>query len=216
LQAAAGIRSGGGLSPCEGLRFGAAASFRQRVKMAKDRRQQSQVPLMYAFRDAFKAGDARKTSDVRVDGERVISGRSALRRGGAGEAALKENLAIDLVSLVNTIDLGSVVDLDDLPYVAKSVLNYGLDDIAHLTSDESRVSDVGRNLLTALLEHEPRLKPETLHVERETGFDDVNQRIRLNVAAEMSSNPFDVPVEFVAEVDVGSGKVLLSRLPIPT
>jgi type VI secretion system protein ImpF len=171
---------------------------------------------MYAFRDAFKQGDARKTSDVRVDGERVISGRSSLRRNGAAEAVLRENLALDLVSLVNTIDLASVIDLEDLPYVGRSILNYGLDDIAHITSDETRVADIGRSLLTALLQHEPRLKPDSLHVERETGFDDVNQRIRLNVAAEMSSTPFDVPVEFVAEVDVGSGKVMLTRLPIPT
>jgi type VI secretion system protein ImpF len=179
-----------------------------------DRGQQFQVPLMYAFRDAFNEGDARKKSDVRVAGERVISGRSTLRRTGAADSVLRENLALDLVSLVNTIDLGSVVDLTELPYVSRSILNFGLYDLTHLTSDEPGVDDVGRNLVTALLQHEPRLKPETLTVERQTGFDDVTQRIRLNVAAEMSSRPFDVPVEFVAEVDVGSGKVVLTRLPI--
>jgi type VI secretion system protein ImpF len=185
--------------------------------MAKaDRGQQFQVPLMYAFRDAFREGDARKNNDVRVDGERVISGRSTLRRSGAAESLLREDLAIDLVSLLNTIDLASVIDLADLPYVSRSVVNFGLYDLTHLTSDETRVEDVGRNLATALLQHEPRLKRETLHVERDKEFDDVTQRIRLNVAAEMSSRPFDVPVEFVAEVDLGSGKVSLTRLPIPT
>lgn len=171
---------------------------------------------MYAFRDAFREGDARKKSDMRIDGERVISGRANLRRNGATESALKENLAVDLVSLVNTIDLGSVVDLEEFPNVGRSVLNYGLYDIGHLTSEEGKVAEVGRNLMTALLQHEPRLKSETLHVERDETVDDVNQRIRLNVLAEMSSSPFDVPVEFVAEVDVGSGKVVLTRLPIPT
>jgi type VI secretion system protein ImpF len=185
--------------------------------MAKgDRSQQFKVPLMYAFRDAFKEGDARKKSDVRVDGERVISGRSSMRRTGAADSVLRENLAIDLVSLVNTIDLGSVVDLSDLPYVSRSILNFGLYDLTHLTSDETGVDGIGRNLVNALLQHEPRLKPDSLQVERDTAFNDVDQRIRINVAAEMSSRPFDVPVEFVAEVDVGSGKVVLTRLPIPT
>jgi type VI secretion system protein ImpF len=44
----------------------------------------------------------------------------------------------------------------------------------------------------------------------------VNQRIRLVVSAEMACKPLDVPIEFVAEIDVGSGKVQLSRLPATT
>lgn len=171
---------------------------------------------MFAFRDAFSEGDAKKRLDERVGGERVLSERGSIRRRGGDEALLKENLAFDLMSLVNTIDLGSSIDLDGLDYVRRSVLNYGLDDITHLTSEEAGVSDVGRNLMAALTEHEPRLIRETLHVERQDGFDEVNQRIRFNVTAEMSCRPFDVPIEFVAEVDVGSGKVLLTRLPLPT
>lgn len=174
-----------------------------------------QVPLMFAFRDAFSVGDAKKRLDQRIDGERVISERGSLKRRGADEALLKENLALDLMSLVNTIDLGSSLDLKDFDFVERSVLNFGLFDIAHLTSEEAGVLDVGRNLFAALLQHEPRLIRETLHIEREEGFDDVNQRIRFNVTAEMACRPFDVPIEFVAEVDVGSGKVVLSRLPLP-
>ena len=48
------------------------------------------------------------------------------------------------------------------------------------------------------------------------GCDDVDQRIRFTVSAEMACKPLDVPIEFVAEVDVGSGKVRLTRLPIST
>lgn len=177
-------------------------------------RSQYQLPLMYAFRDAFRAGDAQEKRDQRVGGERVLSGRSPLRRMGAGEAALKETVAHDLVSLVNTIDLASAIDLEKSPYVARSVLNFGLQDLSGLTSEESRVVDVGRNLLAALVQHEPRLKRESLHVEREHGFDEIDQRIRFNISAEIACRPFDVPVSFVAEVDVGSGKVLFTRLPV--
>jgi type VI secretion system protein ImpF len=171
---------------------------------------------MFAFRDAFSEGDAKKRLDERVGGERVLSERGSLRRRGGDEALLKENLALDLMSLVNTIDLGSSIDLGGFDYVGRSILNYGLSDIAHLTSEEADVSDIGRNLTAALAAHEPRLIRETLAVERLDGFDEVNQRIRFNVTAEMSCRPFDVPIEFVAEVDVGSGKVLLTRLPLPT
>jgi type VI secretion system protein ImpF len=175
-----------------------------------------QIPLMYAFRDAFDAGDARKRIEERVGGERVLSGRGSLKRRGADEALLKRNLSLDLAALANTIDLASAVDLEGFDFVSRSVLNYGLRDVSELTSEEVGVSEVARDLRDALLQHEPRLNAETLTVERDKDFDDVNQRIRLVVSAEMACKPLDVPIEFVAEIDVGSGKVQLSRLPATT
>ena len=172
-----------------------------------------QIPVMFAFRDAFDVRDAKKRLEERVGGERVLSGRGSLKRRGADETVLKRNLAVDLLALVNTIDLGSAVDLTDLDYVGRSVLNFGLYDVAHLTSEEVGVDAIARNLSAALVQHEPRLNAETLRVERDKGFDDVNQRVRFTVSAEMACDPLDVPIEFVAEIDVGSGKVLLSRLP---
>lgn len=168
---------------------------------------------MFAFRDAFDAGDAKKRLEERVGGERVLSGRGSLKRRGADEGALKRNLALDLMALVNTIDLGSAVELDDLDYVSRSVLNFGLYDVAHLTSEEMGVEEIARNLSAALLQYEPRLNAQTLSVERQTTFDDVNQRIRFTVSAEMACKPLDVPIEFIAEVDVSGGKVQLTRLP---
>ena len=41
-------------------------------------------------------------------------------------------------------------------------------------------------------------------------------RVSFSVTAEMACSPLDLPMEFVAEVDVGSGKIQLTRLPIST
>ncbi|WP_161142271.1 GPW/gp25 family protein [Propylenella binzhouense] len=169
---------------------------------------------MYAFRDAFEAGDAGKRLDERVGGERVIPGRGTLKRS-FDEAALKRNLVLDLLALMNTIDLDSALDLTGLDFVRRSILNFGLRDIAHLTSEERGVDEIAETLSQALLLHEPRLDRASLHVERQASFDEVNQRIRFNVSAEMSCKPLDIPIEFVAEIDVGSGKVQLTRLPVP-
>lgn len=169
---------------------------------------------MHAFRDAFHAKDARKREEQRVGGERVISKRSALARRGADEATLKHDLVVDLLALINTVDLGSVVELEDLEYVYRSVLNYGLPDLGRLTSEEFEVDEIAENLRSALIQHEPRLVPESLRIDRDEEFDDVNQRIRFNVSAAMFYQPADLPIEFVAEIDIGSGKILLSRLPV--
>ncbi len=182
------------------------------MRKKKEKTDQFQIPLMHAFRDAFDAGDAKKKIDERVGGEKVLSGRGSLKRRGANEAILKRDLSIDLSSLVNTIDLDSIEDLSGLDYVKKSVLNFGLYDVAHLTSDERGTDNIAADLINALLQHEPRLNSETLSVERSKVFDETNQKMRYQISAEMLSKPLDIPIEFVAEVDVGSGKVQLSKL----
>ena len=175
-----------------------------------------QVPLMLAFREAFQERDAEKRIEERLGGERVVSGRGSLRRRGADEALLKHDLAVDLLSLVNTIDLGSAVDISELDYVKRSIVNYGLPDLSSLTSLEVGVGDIGQHLKDALLSHEPRLRAESIHIEQADKVDDETHRVSFSVTAEMASNPLDLPVEFVAEVEVGSGNIRLTRLPNST
>jgi type VI secretion system protein ImpF len=171
-----------------------------------------QIPLMFAFRDAYEKRDAAKAEDVRQEGERVVSERSSLRRRGTDEALLKRDLAVDLGSLVDTTDLDSVIDLTDKPYVKGSVLNYGLYDLTHVLLTTDTADEVMDNLKRALLKHEPRLSPDTLVIERVGKQNDhIHQRMRFNVRAELICNPLDIPIEFVAELDPTSAKVLVSR-----
>jgi type VI secretion system protein ImpF len=152
------------------------------------------IPLMFAFRDAYEKRDAKRMEDVRVDGERVISNRNSMRRGTT-ESVLKQDLGTDLGSLVDTINLGSAIALDEI------------------TAGTDRVDIIGVNLKAALLRHEPRLNRRSLSVQRNGDDEDSGQRVRFKVHAELISRPLDIPVEFVAEVDVGAGKVFVPRLP---
>jgi type VI secretion system protein ImpF len=180
--------------------------------VAKDlKAMQFQAPIMSAFRHAFEAHDARRREIKTIKGERVIAGRQSQGRGD--EAALKRDLSIDLVALLNTTDLGSVEDPSDFPYVRQSIINFGLYDVAHLVSEEVGVDAIADDLAASLKEFEPRLDTETLTIERSETDDDVNQRVRFSVSAEMFCTPANLPVDFVAEVEIGSGKVQLSRLP---
>lgn len=165
---------------------------------------------MSAFREAFAARDAKKRVVQTVGGERIVPGRHSSQRRG-DEVALRRDLAIDLMALLNSVELGATVDLSELDYVRKSIVNFGLRDIGRLTSEDEQVSLIKDDLRTALVRFEPRLNPETIQIER-SETDDANQRIRFAVAVEMFCKPMDVPVDFVAEVDVGSGKITLSRL----
>ena len=171
-----------------------------------------QIPLMFAFRDAYEKRDAKRVEDIRAEGERVIANRNSLRRG-ASESVLKQDLGTDLASLVDTINLGSAIALDALPYVSRSVLNYGLPDLSPIVAGTDNVDAIGVSLRAALLRHEPRLNRKSLSVQRNGDGEDSGQRVRFRVHAELISRPLDIPVEFVAEVDIGAGKVFVPRLP---
>jgi type VI secretion system protein ImpF len=173
---------------------------------------QFQAPLMSAFREAFEARDATDNRVRIVDGERVIEGRHSRQRRN-DEPALKRDLSIDLIALLNTINLDSVVPLTDLNYVRDSILNYGLPDIAHLTSEEVGVNAIRDQLIHALFTYEPRIISESIHVDKEVRTNEVDQRVQFTVSCEMFCMPVDIALSFVAELEISSGKVNLTRLP---
>jgi len=174
-----------------------------------------QISLMNVFRQAARERDARKTIDVlSEDGGRVLSSRSIERREGASQATLRDHLAQDLMNLLGTIHLDAAQSLDGLDHVRRSVLNYGMQDMSRLTTEDFKKSAVVRDLRAALLAHEPRLIEETLVISLRSKSADNQQRIAFDVRAEMTARPVDVPLEFVAEIDTGAGKVALSDLVV--
>lgn len=174
-----------------------------------------QVSLMNVFRQAARERDAKVDESQLSDGDgRVLSSRSIERRDGAGQATLREHLAQDMANLMTTIHLQAVEPLEGLVWVRRSVLNYGMQDITRLTADDFRSAKVVRDLREALLTHEPRLIAETVIITLRSDESDSNQRISFDIKAEMTARPVDVPLEFVAEIDMGAGKVALSDLKV--
>jgi type VI secretion system protein ImpF len=170
-------------------------------------------PLMHAFREAFRHKDAKKEVDLRDDtGERIIASRRVSARSWVNEAALRRDLAEDLTRLLNTVNLVSAQDLADYSYAARSILNYGLIDITAFSIEENAVCDITHELRQSLQHYEPRLIPASIEVRRDTSVDSAAHQIRFAVSAEMYATPVDIPVEFVAELELDSGKMRISRL----
>jgi type VI secretion system protein ImpF len=167
---------------------------------------------MHAFRSAHEARDARKKLDLRDDnGERVISNRRASMRTAITEPMLRREVARDLDALMNTIAMESSVDLEPFAQVRKSILNFGLPDIAHRSIDEISVNDLQYEIATALMNYEPRLLRGTIQVKRDV-TDPADLKIRFVVHADLHCEPLNLPVEFVADVDVDNGKIVINRL----
>lgn len=170
-------------------------------------------PLMHAFRAAHEARDAAKRVEIRDEsGERVIAGRRTAARTAITEPVLRREVGLDLANLMNTINLESVEDLSSAPEVRRSILNFGLPDLTHRSIDEGRVGDVAGEIRRALIQFEPRLVAETIQTSRDMRARTSDLQIRFLVRAELKCDPLNVPIEFVADVEVESGKVKIDRL----
>jgi type VI secretion system protein ImpF len=170
-------------------------------------------PLMYAFRGAHEAHDAKKKLDLRDDaGDRVIASRRASPRAAISESVLRREVARDLEGLLNTIAFESSTDIEDFDHARKSILNYGFPDIAHISIDEYAVGDLAGDIRDVLMHYEPRLQSNSVRVTRDTLVDATELKLRFVVSADLMCDPVNVPVEFVADVELDSGKILINRL----
>lgn len=184
---------------------------------ARSRADRRQVSLMHVFRSAAEAGDARKTGRAKSDDDPEAQDlHSQQRREGVDANALRHHLSIDLNNLMNTIRLDAIVPLSEHPYVEKSVVNYGFKDMSSLTRSHQTDLKIAESIKKSLITHEPRLIPDTIEVTLASGGKDTSQRMSFEITAEMISDPVDIPLDFVAEVDLGAGKMTMQRLRVQT
>jgi type VI secretion system protein ImpF len=180
---------------------------------ASDRKDRLNAPLMYAFRVAHAARDAAKAIDLRgEDGERILAGRRSASRGPISEPLLRAEVARDLEALMNTVQLESIEDLAAFDHVKESILNFGLPDLVHRSIDEGGVDEVRGEIEAAITRYEPRLVPKSLQIARDRGIDSAELKVRFIVQAELRCDPVDVPVEFVADLDVDGTVIQIHRL----
>ncbi|MEL6127494.1 MAG: type VI secretion system baseplate subunit TssE [Pseudomonadota bacterium] len=176
-----------------------------------------QMTLLDVFRASARDGDARTPASGPVeDGDRTVTARSKQRRSGINEDALKRNLSTDIASLMNTVRLDAVVPLDDTPYVKASVVNYGFRDMSSLAVNRRTHEAIETELRQTLENHEPRLSPASIEVRYPEESQLPDQRMTFDVTAEMLATPHDIPLDFLAEVDIGAGKVKTSRFRVQT
>jgi type VI secretion system protein ImpF len=179
---------------------------------SRTRKDRLSPPLMHAFRSAHQARDATKRLDLRDEsGERVIAGRRPTGRAPVTEAVLRREVGYDLEVLMNTINLASALDLHRFEHVRRSILNYGFSDLTHRSIDEYSINDLKQEIEAALSNFEPRLIRDSIHATRDTGLDAAELKVRFLVQADLSCEPVDVQVEFIADVELDTGKIAIAR-----
>lgn len=144
-----------------------------------------------------------------VDAADTGSGRAATLRFSAEQ--VKDSVARDIETLLNTRPGHDPAALADYPEAARSLLTFGLTDITALSlaSDGDRariVASIGQSLA----DHEPRLTDVTVSVQEAHR---PGEGLRFSIRARLQLNPEVEPVAFDAVLQPGSNRYAVARTP---
>ncbi len=180
--------------------------------MSGNKTSRVRAPLMGVFRASHEARDATKRED-RVDeaGERVVAGRRSLSRNAISEAEMQSAVGRDIEILMNTVNLDSSEDLGAFPEVSRSILNFGLPDLVHRSVGEVSNREVGEEITIALRNFEPRIVPSSIVIARDERDEGDHLKVRFIVRAAMRYDSYNVPVEFIADLERETNKISIGR-----
>jgi type VI secretion system protein ImpF len=130
----------------------------------------------------------------------------------ASTKQLRESVVRDLGWLLNCVRLATVQELDAHPYVAKSVLNFGLPDLAGRTSSSIDVPALEQQLRQAILDFEPRLLPSSVEVAVLKSEDTASHNnMQLLIEAKLFAHPVPLAVWLRTEIDLENGEVTIGE-----
>lgn len=117
------------------------------------------------------------------------------------ESALRATVRRELAWLLNTTNLGAVVDLEPYPEVQTSVLNYGVPDFAGKALDGRIILQRARDIRAAIRAFEPRMDPDSIMVEAADKIERENA-ITYLIHGDVRSAVRAIPVKFRTDVEV--------------
>jgi type VI secretion system protein ImpF len=123
-------------------------------------------------------------------------------------ARLRESALRDLGWLFNTTQLSATEDLTHFPETTKSVLNFGLPDLAGRTVSGVDVPKLEGLLRQAIWDFEPRLLRNSVAVRLIVNLDEMSHNaMSFIVEAELWSQPIPLQLYLRTEVDLENGDV---------
>lgn len=121
---------------------------------------------------------------------------------------LRDCVRRDLAWLLNTTHLRSVQDLSEHPHVARSVLNYGMPDMAGRTVSTVNTTVLEQAIRRVILDFEPRLVAKTLRVKLFVDEKQMNHNtMSFDIEAELWAQPLPLRLFLRTSVDLENGTI---------
>lgn len=121
---------------------------------------------------------------------------------------LRECVRRDLSWLLNTTNLAALQDLEEHPEVARSVVNYGMPDLAGRTVTSVDARALERLLSKVIADFEPRLLKSSVKVRIIADEQKMNHNAMLfDIEAELWAQPLPLRLFLRTEIDLENGGV---------
>jgi len=119
----------------------------------------------------------------------------------------KEAVIRDLGWLLNSVSLDVCVDLDKYPEVKRSVLNYGLPDMAGHTSSNVIIRTMENTLKSVIQYYEPRIINNSLKVNIHSSPDEMSHNsLVIEIAGAVFGQPSPFQVVLKSQLDLECGE----------
>jgi|TARA_B110000211_G_C14088187_1_gene557653 type VI secretion system protein ImpF len=125
---------------------------------------------------------------------------------------LREIIQRDLSWLLNTVNAGEQIDESVYPNVGRSVLNFGLGQVAGGYSTAQRAELIRKSMLDAIQVFEPRIHPGSLDVELRVDVEKSQSIVSFDIRADMWAQPMPIELYLRSQVDMTTGKLELERV----
>ncbi len=127
---------------------------------------------------------------------------------------MRESVLRDLAWLFNAVQPGAAVDFTNAPHARNSVLNYGLPPLSGQTASTIDPIELQRRVRQAILDHEPRILPESLQVEAVLTEDqmDHHNQIGFRIGGQLWAQPVPLELLLQTDIDLETGRVSVREL----
>lgn len=125
---------------------------------------------------------------------------------------LRAALLRDLAWLLNTGHLETVEDLEAYPDVRRSVVNYGIPDLAGLSIAGADAAAIEKAVRQAIVSFEPRIAQESLRVSINTPTDGAGRNAMVfRIEGELWAKPSPQALFLKTEIDLETGNVTVTE-----
>lgn len=124
---------------------------------------------------------------------------------------LRDIIQRDLSWLLNTNNMSNMLDTEAYPNVARSVVNFGLQEISGEYSTEERAELIRRSIEVAISIYEPRIVAGSVDVQISPDDRGGEMTVALDIRADMWAQPLPLELYLRSQVDLTTGEVAVER-----
>ena len=123
---------------------------------------------------------------------------------------LREIIRRDLAWLLNSNNLGNLLDEEKYPNVAHSTVNYGVREVSGEFSTKRRAELIRESMLQAIERFEPRIREGALDIALRQEEQKSETIVAFDIVADMWAQPIPLELYLRSEVDITTGALDLT------